>query len=246
MGDHPRLPKLYTELAAWWPLLSPAADYKEEAEFYLQVLCDEGLPPAASLFELGSGGGCNAFHLKPHFAQMTLTDVSPHMLAISQTINPECEHLEGDMRTLRLNRMFDVVFVHDAIDYMLTLEDLRQALETAAVHCKPQGLALFVPDHLCETFQPSTDHGGMDLDGRGLRYLEWTYDPDRRDSTYITEFVYLLRDSDRGTQREHDEHICGLFSRIDWMRLLNDVGFQTKIIRDPFERELFVARKAAA
>jgi len=30
----------------------------------------------------------------------------------------------------------------------------------------------------------------------------------------------------------------------DWLRLLNEVGFQPEIIRDPFERELFLARKA--
>jgi hypothetical protein len=165
------------------------------------------------------------------------------MLKISQMLNPACEHVEGDMRTLRLGRTFDVIFIHDAIDYMLTLQDLRQALETVAVHCKPEGLALFVPDYVRETFEPSTDHGGMDSEERGLRYLEWTYDPDASDSTYITEFVYLLREKNQQIRVEHDQHICGLFARADWLRLLNEVGFQTEIIRDPFERELFLARK---
>ena len=35
------------------------------------------------------------------------------------------------LRTLRLGRAFDVVFIHDAIDYMTTHHDLRLALETA-------------------------------------------------------------------------------------------------------------------
>jgi SAM-dependent methyltransferase len=236
------LPKLYTKLASWWPLLSPVADYAEEAAFFLQVLSEAGLPPAASLLELGSGGGSNAFHLKPYFSRMTLTDLSPEMLAVSRTLNPECEHLQGDMRTLRLDRAFDVVMIHDAIDYMLTLDELRQALETAAVHCKPGGLTLFVPDYVRETFQPSTDHGGMDGHGRSLRYLEWTYDPDARDSTYITEFAYLFRERDQATQIEHDQHTCGLFARADWTRLLHEVRLQPEIIRDPFARELFLAR----
>jgi SAM-dependent methyltransferase len=236
-------PKLYTELAAWWPLLSPAADYAEEAAFFLRVMREAGLPPAPSLLELGAGGGSNAFHLKRYFTRMTLTDLSPEMLTISRMLNPECEHLQGDMRTLRLDRSFDVVFVHDAIDYMLTLQDLGQALETAAVHCRPEGLALFVPDYVRETFQPSTDHGGADGEGRSLRYLEWTYDPDERDSTYITDFAYLLREGDQPTEIEHDRHICGLFPRADWIRLLQEVGFQSEIIHDPFERELFLARK---
>jgi SAM-dependent methyltransferase len=241
-----QMPKLYTELAAWWSLLSPVADYAEEAAFFRQVLVDAGLPPEPSLLELGSGGGNNAFHLKPYFARMTLTDISTGMLAVSRLLNPEPEHLEGDMRELRLSRMFDVVFIHDAIDYMLTLQDLRGALETAAVHCKPGGLALFVPDYVRETFQPSTDHGGTDGDGRSLRYLEWTFDPDEGDSTYITEFVYLLRDGNLETRVEHDRHICGLFPRADWLRLLNEVGFQPEVLRDPFERELFLARKTSS
>jgi SAM-dependent methyltransferase len=238
------MPKLYTELASWWPLLSPVADYTEEAVFFRQVLREAGLPPAPSLLELGSGGGCNAFHLKRYFAPMTLTDISPQMLAVSRRLNPECEHLEGDMRSLRLGRAFDVVFIHDAIDYMLTLHELQQAVQTAAMHCKPHGLALFVPDHTRETFQPSTDHGGTDGDGRSLRYLEWTYDPDEHDSTYITEFAYLLRDSNQVTQVEHDQHICGLFPRADWLRLLSEMGFHPQVIRDPYDRELFLARKA--
>src|SRR3712207_9249425 len=114
------------------------------------------MPPAPTLLELGSGGGNNAVHLKAHFAQVTLTDLSPEMLAVSRALNPDCEHLLGDMRTLRLGRAFDVVFVHDAIDYMTTREDLRLALETAAVHCKPDGLGLFVPDYVREAFEPST------------------------------------------------------------------------------------------
>ncbi|HEU0294225.1 MAG TPA: class I SAM-dependent methyltransferase [Anaerolineales bacterium] len=238
------MPKLYTELASWWPLLSPVADYTEEAGFFRQVLREAGLPVTPSLLELGSGGGCNAFHLKRYFAPMTLTDISPQMLAISRTLNPECEHVEGDMRTLRLGRAFDVVFIHDAIDYMLTLHELQQAVQTAAIHCNPQGLALFVPDYTRETFHPSTDHGGTDGDGRSLRYLEWTYDPDEHDSTYITEFAYLLRDRNQVTQVEHDQHICGLFPRADWLRLLSEVGFHPEVIRDPYERELFLARKA--
>src|SRR5262245_15595750 len=109
---------MYNELAEWWPLLSPLDDYADEASFFHQVLVAAGLPSAPTLLELGSGGGNNAFHLKPYFAQVTLADVSPQMLAVSRNLNPDCEHLEGDMRTLRLQRTFDVVFIHDAIDYM--------------------------------------------------------------------------------------------------------------------------------
>lgn len=236
--------KLYNDLATWWPLLSPPEDYAEEAQFFWEMLSKMGLPAAPTLLELGCGGGSNAFHLKAHFAQITLTDLSPAMLAMSQAINPECEHQPGDMRTVRLGRLFDAVFIHDAIEYMLTLADLQQALTTAYVHCKPGGCALFVPDNVRETFEPNTDHGGSDGDGRSLRYIEWSHDPDENDTVYNVEYVYLLREGNNPVQVEHDPHVLGLFPRAEWLRCLQAVGFaQVECIRDPDERELFLARK---
>jgi hypothetical protein len=147
------------------------------------------------------------------------------------------------MRTLRLARTFDVVFIHDAIDYMTTEQDLRLAFQTAFLHCTAGGLVLLVPDYVRETFQPTTDHGGSDGAGRSLRYLEWTYDPDDTDTTYTTEYAYLLREHGQPTRMEHAQHINGLFGRTTWLRLLRDVGFEPSIIHDPYERDLFVARR---
>ena len=233
--------KLYQELAVWWPLLSPPEEYADEVAFFLQVWHDNCPTPPRTMIEFGSGGGSNAFHLKKHFS-MTLVDISPDMLTVSQAINPECEHLVGDMRSVRLGRLFDAVFIHDAIDYMTTEADLGQALETAFVHCRPGGIALLVPDHVRETFQPTTDHGGRDGAGRALRYLEWQFDPDTTDSTYTVHFAFLLREGN-DLHLEHDQHLCGLFARADWLRLLGEVGFQAKSLTDPYDREVFVAVK---
>ena len=237
--------KLYSDLASWWPLLSTPADYAEEAELFRSLLigaCDR--PPRAVL-ELGSGGGNNASHLKAHF-ELTLVDISPGMLAVSRALNPECEHIRGDMRSMRLGRLFDAVFVHDAIEYMTTESDLRAAMETAFVHCRSGGAALFVPDHVREAFQPDTEHGGHDGDGRSMRYLEWTYDPDPADTIYLTEFAYLLREADGSVRVEHDRHVCGLFGREDWLRLLREVGFWPRVVTDNYDREEFVAIKPGA
>jgi SAM-dependent methyltransferase len=237
--------KLYAELSTWWPLLSPPDDYLDEAEFFHRVMAEAGLPAAPTLLELDCGGGNNAAHLKARFAGVTLSDLSPQMLAVSRALNPDCEHLIGDMRVLRLGRSFDVVFVHDAIDYMTTRHDLRLALETAFLHCAPGGLALLVPDYVRETFRPGTDHGGSDGGARALRYLEWTYDPDVTDTTYTVEYAYLLRENDGPTWVEHDRHINGLFPRAEWLRLLREAGFRPEIIHDRYGRDVFVASRPA-
>ena len=105
------------------------------------------------MLELGSGGGNNAFHLKKEF-ELTLVDLSADMLAVSKALNPECEHVQGDMRSVRLGRTFDAVFVHDAIEYMTTEDDLRQAVQTVYAHCRPGGVAVLVPDDIAENFEP--------------------------------------------------------------------------------------------
>ena len=239
---------MYNELASWWPLLSPPSDYEDEAAFYQEALLGACQRPGKTLLELGSGGGNNASFLKKRF-EMTLVDRSPGMLEVSRSLNPECGHVEGDMRTVRLGRRFDCVFIHDAVAYMATEKDLRKAMETAFVHCEPGGAALFTPDHVRESFRPSTSHGGVDGGGRGLRYLEWTWDPDPADTSYVVDFAYLLRERDGSVRAEQERHILGLFARNDWLRLLSEVGFRPRAVPfegpdlDPAECAVFVATK---
>ena len=224
-------PRLYSDLSSWWPVLSAPEDYAEEAVFYQRTIDTACSSTPRTLLELGSGGGNNASHLKAHFV-MTLIDRSPGMLAVSRSLNPECEHIQGDMRNIRLERLFDAVFIHDAIMYMTTENDLRSAIETAFVHCRPGHASLFAPDYVRETFRSSTKHGGHDLRDRSMRYLEWNWDPDPTDTTFITDFAYLLRE-DGNVRCEYDRHVCGLFGRSDWLRLITETGFHVRSI--PFE-----------
>ncbi len=241
---------MYYDVADWFHLITAPADYEEEAAIYARLLTDACDRPLETLLELGSGGGNNASHMKAQFA-LTLTDISPRMLALSKTINPECEHIEGDMRTLRLGREFDAVFVHDAVSYMTAETDLRAAIETAFDHCRPGGAALFAPDETRETFRASTSHGGHDSeDGRAARYLEWTHPIQDGDTTYTTEFAYLLREADGSVRVERDSHTLGVYPRETWLALLHDAGFEARVV--PFEHsalepgstELFVAKRA--
>ncbi|MBW3572355.1 MAG: class I SAM-dependent methyltransferase [Gemmatimonadetes bacterium] len=247
--DEARAPKLYDDLASWWPLMSAPEEYAHEAEFYGRALIEACARPPRTLLELGSGGGNNASYLKARFDRTVLVDLSPGMLEVSRRLNPECEHVQGDMRAVRLGREFDCVFVHDAVCYMATEADLRQAIRTAWIHCAPGGAALFAPDHLRENFVPSTEQGGRDGADRAMRYLMWTWDPDPADSTYTVDFAYLLRQADGSVRVEHDRHLEGLFSRGDWLRLLQEAGFQPSAVPfdhpdlEPGSHQVFVARK---
>jgi trans-aconitate methyltransferase len=171
---------------------------------------------------------------------MTLTDLSPVMIEQSRKINPECEHIQGDMRSLRLGREFDAVFVHDAVCHLLTREDLTACMRTAFLHCKPEGVALFMPDSVLESFQSAVHHGGHDGEGRSLRYLEWAFDRDPSDSTYTVDFACMFREGNGPVRVEHDTLVMGLFSREDWLQWLRETGFEARAVEDPYGREVFV------
>ena len=237
------VPRMYRDLAEWWPLVSPPAHYVDEAADLLSRLGPLPASPLPTLLELGAGGGSLAFNLKSHF-QMTLTDRSPEMQAVSRQVTPDCEHVLGDMRSLRLGRQFDFVLIHDAIMYATEPAAVQAALATAAAHCRVGRTVVVLPDFVRETFSPGTDHGGEDGgEGRGLRYLEWTWDPDPDDDTYLVDYAFLLRESDGSVTLVHDRHQEGLFSRAQWLEWFREAGLPAKSAMDRWEREIFIATR---
>jgi len=229
-------PRLYRDLADWYPLLTPVGDYVEEAAFYRRLFETHCQRPPRTLLDLGSGGGHNAAHLKATLA-CTLVDLAPAMLALSSRLNPECEHVHGDMRSVRLGRVFDCVLLHDAVSYMASRADLASAIATAFEHTAFGGVTMFQPDFVSETFKPGTETGGSDAGGRALRYLEWRCTPESSAGTYVTDMAYLLRDESGAVEVVHDRHVMGLFSRAVWLELIAAAGFQPLAV--PFEHRSY-------
>lgn len=231
MADAAAPYRVYADLADWWSLISPPHDYAQEAA-YLAELIDQTRPRSRigsrlEVLDLGSGGGHMATHLKRRSA-MTLVDISADMLRASQQLNPECEHLQGDMRTVRLGRRFDVVLVHDAVDYIIGVDDLRQVIETAAEHCRPEGVALFVPDHVKDTFSEFTGGGGggVDAAGRTARFNEHTWDPDPADDWVQADYEFVLSEP-AGAQRViRESHRLSAYSRATWLALIGRSGLR--------------------
>jgi SAM-dependent methyltransferase len=241
--------QMYDSLADWWPAISPPSEYAEEAAIYVEMIRDAARRPVREVLELGSGGGNNASHMKRHF-DMTLVEPADGMREISRALNPECEHVSGDMRDVRLGRKFDAVFVHDAVMYMTTEDDLRAALATVAEHLAPGGVALVAPDATTETLREATEHGGgEDASGRRARYLQWTLPPAPGGTTFETHYAFLLREADGSVRSAHDVHHEGLFPRQTWLRLFGEVGLAAELASreiEGAEYDSFVAFRDAS
>jgi SAM-dependent methyltransferase len=218
--------RLYSDLADWWPLISPLDEYAEEAAYLAAIVSSTAAVPVHEVLDLGSGGGHIARHLKDTF-RLTLVDISDDMLAVSRRLNPECRHLCGDMRTIRLGRTFDAVLIHDAIDYIMTQDDLARVIATAHDHCRPGGIALFVPDYVKDDFRELAGSGGGGDDGTGRHamFRERTWDPDPADDWVQADYEFILREADNSVEVIRESHRLGAFSRDVWQRLLTDAGF---------------------
>jgi len=225
--------RIYGDLADWWPLISPPREYSAESA-YLAAVLDRALEPDSApepgapqpqVLDLGSGGGHVALHLKDQF-DLTLVDLSEDMLTVSRQFCPESPHVQGDMRSVRLGRTFDAVLVHDAIDYIIGTEDLRLAIETAAVHCRPGGIVLFVPDYLRDNFVELTGSGGggMDETGRTASFSERTWDPDPDDERVQADYEFTLRTADGDEKVICESHRLSAFSRETWRVELTKAG----------------------
>ncbi len=215
---------LYRELAGWWPVISPPVEYAGDAAIINAVFASAEAP-VRSVLDLGSGGGHVALHLKDG-RSMTLVDLSAEMLDVSRQLNPDCEHVQGDMRTVRLGRRFDAVLVHDAVDYVTSQADLKLVIETAFAHCRPGGLAVFAPDHTAETFRAGTGGGGgHDGSGRQASFREWRSDPDPADDWIQAEYEFTLRAADGTVRVVPEAHRLGSFRRETWLGLMRDAGF---------------------
>lgn len=216
---------LYTTLAAWWPLLSPAEQCAEEAMFYQRLFAQALGRPPQSLLELGSGCG----PLAPHFPKdmdLTLVDMAEEMLAESRKTNPTRSHVCADMRTLHLNRTFDAVLLHDAVMYLTTPSDLQRTFAVMYRHCAPGGAVLVIPDTVAETFEEFATSGGWaDESGRAMQMMEWHWDPDPSDDTISVAFSLMLRDHSGEMRVEHEQHTMGVFSRDVLWAALRSAGF---------------------
>ena len=246
--------RLYNDLADLWPIVSPPAEYLAEAAEWLDIIRSRldlaaGRRQRPTLLELGCGGGHLLSHLTAHFTAEAV-DISERMLALSQRLNPDTRHHLGDMRTVRLGRKFDVVAIHDAVNYMLTAENLRAAITTAAVHLNTGGVAVLAPDWLSESFSgPRVIDWTRQDAGLDVTFIEYVAQAEPGVATLESVFIFIIN-QDGQVKVELDRHTGGLFPRSLWLDLMADAGLdaeyiQTQDYEGGFGGNLFVGVRRA-
>jgi len=215
----------YNDLAWTEDWLADPAEYEHEVMVYVDLIKRTAAEPPATLLHLGSGAGGYDVIFKRHFI-VTGVDLSLGMLNKARIVHPDIDYIEGDMRTLRLNRQFDAVAIPDSIDYMASKDDLRQAIQTAVMHLKTGGVLLVVAKTR-ETFQNNNFAYSGEKDAIHVTLFESNYINPFRPNTYEATFVYLVRQQGKLTIHT-DHHVLGLFSQAVWDEVFKNARITMK------------------
>src|SRR6187200_623757 len=120
---------VFREYAEYYDILYKDKDYSGEVDFVLD--CLGPVPPGAELLELGSGTGRHAESLAKRGLGVTGVDMSAEMVEQARRrfvgLPPTSKapaFAVGDLRSVRLNRKFDVVIsLFHVFSYQVSNED---------------------------------------------------------------------------------------------------------------------------
>lgn len=135
---------VFSAYASYYNLLYKDKDYAGESA-YIHNLIRTYRPQAQTILDLGCGTGRHDQMLAEYGYEITGVDRSKDMLAASDiTGNPMICFVQGDIRTVRLEKTFDVaVSLFHVMSYQTENEDLMSVLATAKAHLKPDGIFIF-------------------------------------------------------------------------------------------------------
>ncbi len=142
---------VFGNYARYYDLLYKDKDYVGEAEFIDRLIRTHN-PNARDLLELGCGTGHHAIMLAKagyhiHGVDLSLEmlqQANERLLQLPPDLAAKLHFSHGDLRSVRLERDFDVVIsLFHVFSYQTTTADLQAALATAKQHLRSGGLLIF-------------------------------------------------------------------------------------------------------
>ena len=226
MAGMPGEYRLYQELADWWPLISPPGEYAAEAAYLAAAVrhrghrgprgarpgqrrrARRGAPEGPAGPDAGRPVGRDAGRVAA--AQPRVR--APAGRHAHDPAGPDVRRRPGPRRRRLRDRRRG---------------DLRQLIATAFAHCRPGGMAVFVPDYTAETFQARHGRRRQHRRGRPPGQLPRVdLGPGPADDWIQVEYEFTLRAADGTVQVVREAHRLGAFRRDTWLRLLAEAGFE--------------------
>ncbi len=142
---------VFNNYARYYDLLYKDKDYVAEAK-YVSTLVQKHAPNKNSILELGCGTGVHAKILAEMGYTLHGVDMSAEMLEtarmrvskLDKKMSRKLSFTLGDIRTVRIDRKFDVIIsLFHVLSYQTTNDDLMSSFATAKYHLNPGGIYIF-------------------------------------------------------------------------------------------------------
>jgi len=141
---------IFENYAEFYDLIYHDKDYHGEAN-YIDSLIKKYLPMASTILEFGCGTGKHAMLLAKKGYGICGIDLSKNMIETANhrvagkyDLKESVSFLFGDIRTVNLNKKFDVVIsLYHVFSYQIKNQDIIDALKTASQHLNKDGLLIF-------------------------------------------------------------------------------------------------------
>jgi SAM-dependent methyltransferase len=137
---------VFNEYARYYDLLYRDKDYTAETD-YVHNLIQAQSPGAKTILNLGCGSGRHDRCLTDRGYVVTGVDLSEEMLVAARNVagdNPALEYVNGDVRSVRLDKTYDVVAsLFHVMSYQVTNDDLMASFNTARAHLNSGGIFIF-------------------------------------------------------------------------------------------------------
>jgi ubiquinone/menaquinone biosynthesis C-methylase UbiE len=221
-------PSMYRGLAKYYDAIYDWKDYRSESR-RLETIARRYVGTGRTTWlDVACGTGRHLEFLRRRHPA-TGVDQSSEMLRLARRRLPGIRLVEGDMRTLRLNRRFDVVTcLFSAIGHLKTEEDVRRTFANFARHLNDRGVVIVEPWIEPSAYRP----GGIHLrtyESPTVTVVRGAFSTRRGDHSVIA-YHYLIAEPGRGIRHLEETDVGLMLSRSRLVSLMRSAGLRSRFL----------------
>jgi len=218
---------LYKKLAGYYDLVYAKKDYRHETNFIIKLIKKFKIH-GKNVLDVGCGTGAYTILLKKRGFSVIGLDLNKEMLAIARKKAKNIKFIQGDMKTFKIKRKFDIIVcLFSTMNYNLTLNDFRTTIKNLYNHLNKNGLVIFDMGFNKERF--INNYVGAEEGKTKNVYLmraSTSFKTGQNNAKLI--FGYILIKNHKVHLFE-DEHKFSTFPTLTIKKIMTQIGFKTYI-----------------